>query len=132
MKATNLHNFERLRNEVVEFCRQLKVSRVGTEFLQSVLHFYLDTATPNNILRIFIVYNLVLSSLLEHINTYSKGTIVSLPILGAGRTRLGKDKETILGHILSTLRMSRTPIPVKLQIVLVKDDWGKISLRDYR
>ena len=77
-------------------------------------------------------YNLALSALLVHINTYSKGSLVSLPILGAGRTRLGKDKKTILGHILSTLRMSRTPIPVKLQIVLEKDDWGKINLRDYK
>ena len=77
-------------------------------------------------------YNIALSSLLEHINTSSRGVLVSLPVLGSGRTRLGKDKKTILGHILSTIRMSNTPIPVKLQIVLDKSDWGRISLHDYK
>jgi len=77
-------------------------------------------------------YNFALTSLLEHINSYSRGSIASLPVLGAGRARLGKDKTLILDHILSTIRMSKVPIPVNLRLVLENTDRGRINLRDFR
>lgn len=71
-------------------------------------------------------------SLLKHINTYSQGKEVSMPLIGGGFSRLNKDKMYILRNLISVFTMYNDSMIGKLKIVLPKSDWGKVNLHTYK
>lgn len=69
--------------------------------------------------------------LLKFINQEANGQEVYMPLLGAGFSRLNKEKQVILKYLISILKTANFPIQSKLHIVLREAERGTVDLVKY-
>lgn len=67
-------------------------------------------------------------SLLRFINKEANGRDVYIPLLGAGFSRLNREKQTILEYLIAVIKMADIPIQSKIYIILRKSEYDMFDL----
>jgi hypothetical protein len=86
--------------------------------------------SPDNVAYVGLNdYHFAILSVLNHIESFSQGKVVAMPIIGSGLARLNREKQTILNYFLSIMKMSENKLTNQICIVINKADRWKVSLQ---
>lgn len=66
--------------------------------------------------------------LIEFIGNYSQGFDVYIPIMGAGNSRTGIDDQTALELLVSNLKLNRSSLRGKINVVVYEGNRDKVTI----
>lgn len=75
-------------------------------------------------------YCMAIQKMIEFCDTYSQGYPVLMPIVGAGRTRLGQDPKELLKYLIQSFAINSKRLSSDVYIVLRESDKENISIAD--